>query len=109
MAQQVVKFTHIQGCKREHGSLKCSNSNYKKYLQKKAAVRLYNELAMRFGLKLQCYKRTRVKYPEEASSTLLSTPTLPCGDGEVGYKDAQLQHSEQHCLTHVAISGKRTT
>jgi hypothetical protein len=109
MAQQVVKFTHIQGCKREHGSLKCSNSNYKKYLQKKAAVRLHNELTTRFGLKLQRYKRTRVKYSEEASCRLLSTPTLPCTDGEVGYNDARLQHSEQHWLTHVVISGKRTT
>jgi hypothetical protein len=58
----VVKFTHIQGCKRQHGSFKCNNSNYKKPLQKKAPVRLYNELAMRLGLKLQGYKHTRVKY-----------------------------------------------
>jgi hypothetical protein len=81
MPQQLVKFTSIQGCKREHGSLKCSNSNYKNYLQKKAAVRLYNEPTTRFGLKLQGYKRTRVKYPEEASYRLLSIPILPCEDG----------------------------
>jgi hypothetical protein len=83
MAQKVVKFTHIQGCKRQHRSLKFSTSNYKKYLQKKAAVTLYNELTARFGLKLQGYKRTRVKHREEASYRLLSTPTLPSADGEV--------------------------
>jgi hypothetical protein len=106
MAQQLVKLTHIQQCERQHGSLKCSNSNYKNYLQKKAAVRLYNELTTRFGLKLQGYKRTRVKYPEEASYRLLSTPTLPYADG---YNDARLEHSKQHWLTHVAVSGKMTT
>jgi hypothetical protein len=58
-------------------------ANYKKYLEKKEAVRLYNELTTRFGLKLQGNKRTRVKYPEEASYRLLSTPTLPCADGQV--------------------------
>jgi hypothetical protein len=62
MAQQLVKFTHIQGRKRQHGSLKCNNSNYKKHLHRKAPVRLYNELTMRLGLKLQGYKHTMVKY-----------------------------------------------
>jgi hypothetical protein len=34
MAQHLVKFTHIQGCKGQYGSLKCNKMKYKKYFQK---------------------------------------------------------------------------
>jgi retron-type reverse transcriptase len=32
----VVKLTNIQGCRRQHGSFKCNNSNYKKTFTEKS-------------------------------------------------------------------------
>jgi hypothetical protein len=103
MAQELVKFTHIQGCKRQHGSLKCGNSNYKTYLRKNAAFSLYNALTTRFSLKLQGYNCTTVKYPEEAYFRLLFTSTLPCADVEVSTHDLNTASSSgSHMLQSLA-------